>query len=110
MRLFVFRRLGRNWRAGASFDPRELSQRRRGRTLASPTIARRPVSFYGVTLTDADPSAAPPHARHSVWRNLWVIASTAAWLIGRAIFWTVIVAAIVLCWGIVLMSALVRVL
>jgi hypothetical protein len=39
------------------------------------------VSFYGVTLTDEDPSAAPPHKPQSIARSLWIIASTTIWLV-----------------------------
>src|SRR5271168_2089296 len=83
MRLFISRRLGRNWRAGASFDPRELAQRRRGpaRALASVTHDR-PVarSYYGLSLDQPDPSADPPHEPQSIGRSLWQIVSSLAYL------------------------------
>jgi hypothetical protein len=70
---------------------------------------RPPRSYYGVNLDQPDPSAEPPHVYHP-WRDLATIIKTTVWLLIHAIFWTVIVAPIVLGWGIVLMSVLVRVL
>ena len=59
------------------------------------------------TSTKPDPSADPPRVHHP-WRDAWTIVWTLAWLAIHAALWLVIVCAIVLGWGIVLGSVLVR--
>lgn len=109
MRTWVSRRFG-PYRAGVSFGPEDF-KRRRGRpprlaTLASSTV--RPVSYYGVTLSVPAIEEEREHVYHPV-RDAWTIVTTLVWLLIHGIFWTVIVAAIIAGFGIVLISAMLRV-
>lgn len=104
MRLFVSRRIGRNWRAGVSLDPRELSPpRRRGRPLANVAPMTRPArSYYGVALDQPDLSAELPRERHP-WRALWSIVATLAWLLVHGIIWAVWLAVVLFAGAIIFM-------
>lgn len=109
MRMFVSRRLGRNWRAGVSLDPRELSgPRRRGRPPARVPVSVRPHHFYYGLDLDADPLIEPqPHVYHP-WRDLWTIIKISVWLLGQFVLWLGIVVGLTLGAIVLIMGALTR--
>jgi hypothetical protein len=110
MRLFFSTPLWGRTRGGVSFNPNEL-RRRRGRPLASQTIVKgativRPArSFYGVVLSDSDPSAELPREHHP-WRDAWTIVKTLAWLALHAVIWLALFAIIAAAALVLIMSRL----
>jgi hypothetical protein len=65
----------------------------------------RPAFYYGVSLTDADPSAAPPHVHHPA-RDAWTIVKTLAWLALHAVIWLAFFAIIAAAALVLIMSRL----